>query len=595
MTSQGELLARTRTTSNTEVVPARVLPGAALRATFREGYNARDLRADILAGLVIGIIALPLSMALAIAVGVAPQYGLYTAIIAGIAAAVLGGSRTQVTGPTASFVILAPIFAKFGLAGLLIAGFLGGTILVVLGLMRMGRFIEFIPHPVTTGFTAGIALVIAAMQVKDFFGLTIDGNPEHLPERVLAMWDARGTALGAEAAVGAFTLGLLLFLPRITRKVPAPLIALPLAGVAAAVASSCIPDFHVATVASRFQTVVGGELIHGIPQLPPLPLLPWNLGGPDGAPFELSFATVRALLSGAFAIAMLGAIESLLSAVVADGMARTRHDPDVELVGQGCANMLVPFFGGIPATGALARTGTNIRYGARSPISSVVHSLTILGAMLILAPLLGHLPMAALAAMLLIVARNMFDARHFVNILRVAPRSDVTVMLVCFGLTVVFDMMIGVSVGLMLASFLFMSRMASVTKTELVGASHPDLQAPIPPGVLVYEISGPLFFGAAERAMARLRLGGEDARVVVLLLEGVHAMDATGLVALESTMQPLLKDKGTVILTGVCEQPLSVLRKAGFLDRPGILFAANPKAALEYAALHTQCRPVRGP
>ncbi len=579
-------VARTRTNGNAEELSLGALPGAALRACLKEGYSARDLRADLLAGLVVGIIALPLSMALAIAVGVAPQYGLYTAIIAGIAAAALGGSRTQVTGPTAAFVvILAPIYVKFGLAGLLISGFLGGVILLALGLMRMGRFIEFIPHPVTTGFTAGIATVIATLQVKDFLGLTTTENPEHFPERVLAMWAARNTAVGAEAAIGAFTLALLILLPRITRKFPAPLLALPLAALAAVVASAQIPGFQVATVASRFHTMLGGEWVHGIPQLPPLPLLPWNLAGPDGAPFELSFEALRALLAGAFAIAMLGAIESLLSAVVADGMARTRHDPDAELVGQGCANMLVPFFGGIPATGALARTGTNIRYGARTPVASIMHALTMLAAVLALAPLLGHLPMAALAAMLLIVAWNMSDARHFLHIVRVAPRSDVTVLFVCFSLTVLFDMVIGVSVGLMLAAFLFMSRMASVTRTELVGSGHPDLQVAIPPGVLVYEISGPLFFGAAEKAMARLRLGGQDAKVLVLLLEGVHAMDATGLVALEGTMHPILKAHGTIILAGVCEQPMKVLTKAGLHQRPGILFAATPRAALEFAAI----------
>src|SRR5215471_17288852 len=340
---------------------AKDLPAAALRAVLREGYGARDLRSDVLAGLVVGIVALPLAMALAIAVGVPPQHGLYTSIIAGALVAVLGGSRTQVTGPTAAFiVILAPIQAKFGLAGLLVSGIMGGLILVGLGLGRLGQFIEFIPHPVTTGFTAGIATVIATLQIKDVLGLHLATNPATFFERIGAMVEARGTASIAELAVAAVTLGLLVWVPRLTKRVPAPLLAVPLGALAAAAINHFFPDHAVATIASRF---------HGVPSRPPLPMVPWHAAGPGGAPFVLSLAALRELVPSAFAVAMLGGIESLLSAVIADGMAGTRHDPDAELLALGVANVVTPFLGGIPATGAIARTATNIRSGARSPVA----------------------------------------------------------------------------------------------------------------------------------------------------------------------------------------------------------------------------------
>jgi len=580
-------MARTRYTAMDANMPLRALPAAALRAVLREGYSREDLKSDVLAGLVVGIVALPLAMALAIGVGVAPQFGLYTAIVAGFFVALLGGSRMQVSGPTAAFiVILAPIHTKFGMAGLLISGLLGGAILIAMGVLRLGRLIQFIPHPVTSGFTAGIATVIATLQIKDLFGLQLRRNPEHYLERVAAMFEARGTASLGEFIIGGSTLALLVLLPRFTRRVPAPLLVLPASVLISLALTRLLPDFHPATIASRFHTTVGGRVFDGIPQLPPLPVVPWLMPGPEGAQFSLGLDELRPLLSGAFAIAMLGAIESLLSAVVADGMARTKHDPDAELISLGVGNMIVPFFGGIPATGAIARTATNVRAGARSPIAAMTHAVVVLAAVLVLAPLLGYLPMSGLAALLLLVAWNMSDAKHFIHTIRVAPKSDVTVLLTCYVLTVGLDMVIGVSVGMVLAALLFMRRMAEVTQARLAAGSHPDVPGTLPPGVAVYEISGPLFFGAAQKAMATLQVVEDRTKAVVVLMDEVHAMDATGLVALESALESLRKHKCLAILSGVRAQPMALLKKAHLEQREGVVFSANARDAVALAERH---------
>ena len=577
-------MARTRYQSLQAEVPLRALPAAALRAVLSEGYTAATFRGDLMAGLVVGIVALPLAMALAIAVGVAPQYGLYTAIVAGLIVALLGGSRTQVSGPTAAFiVILAPIFTRFGMAGLLVAGLMAGLILVGLGLLRMGKLIEFIPHPVTTGFTAGIATVIAVLQVKDLLGLRLEHTSEHFAERVVAFVEAAPSASFWELGVGLFTLALLLGIPRLTRRVPAPLVALPAAALLA-VAFSRLAGVEVATIASRFHVEVGGRIVPGIPPLPPMPIVPWLAAGPHGQPLPLDFATLRALLASAFAIAMLGAIESLLSAVVADGMSRTRHDPDSELLALGLGNIVAPFFGGIPATGAIARTATNIRSGGRTPVASAIHALTILAAVVALAPALGYLPMSALAALLLLVAWNMSEVKHFLHTVRVAPGSDVAVLLTCFGLTVFTDMVIGVSVGIVLAAMLFMRRMAAVTQTQVVEEADPTLPGPVPPGVTVYRVSGPLFFGAAQRAMGALSAIADRARVVILWLEQVPVLDATGLVALESALGQLRARGVTAILLGLQAQPRALVERTGLLKQPGVLSSLGASDALRLAA-----------
>src|SRR5438552_6521669 len=331
--------------ADSQQAPLRQLPGSALRAVFAEGYSANDLRHDVLAGLVVGIVALPRSMALALGVGVPPRHGLYTASVAGMAVTLLGGSRFQVTGPTAAFiVILAPILVQQGLAGLLIAGGMAGVILIAMGLFRLGRLIQFIPHPVTTGFTAGIGTVIGVLQVKDLLGLSPGRKPDHFLELVWSYLQARHTARGSELFIGLLTLAVLALLPRWTKRVPAPLVALPLAAFLA-----WALHLEVSTIGSRFVTVISGVEVHGIPRLPPLPVLPWHLGG--DLPLEL--ATLRALFPAAIAIALLGAIEPLLSAVAADAMAGTQHDPDSELLALGVGHILCPFFGGLPCTGAI--------------------------------------------------------------------------------------------------------------------------------------------------------------------------------------------------------------------------------------------------
>ena len=533
-----------------EFAKERVPIAYAIRRALKKGYGAADLRADVLAGTVVAIVALPLSMALAIAVGAPPQHGLYTAIFAGFVTALLGGCKFQVTGPTAAFVvILAPIVNKYGLSGLLTAGFMAGLMLVAMGMFKLGNFIKFIPYPVTTGFTTGIATVIATLQVKDAFGITVKVMPDHYLERIVALWQARATANWREMIVAAVTLALLLGIPRLTKKVPAPLVAM--AGVAGVVAivHHFAPSFAVATIGTRF---------HGIPHEVPSPAFPWSGG--------LTIGMMRELMSSAFAIAMLGAIESLLSAIICDGMTRTRHDPNAELVGLGIGNIIAPFFGGIAATGALARTATNIRAGARSPIAAMTHALLVLLAMLLLAPLVSYVPMASLAALLLLVAWNMSELRTFVGIVKIAPRSDVFVLVTCFLLTVFFDMVVAVSAGFMMAAVLFMKRMSEITESTLTVDNTKDEKPnglDLPDKTSFYEVNGPLFFGAAQRAMEALHASEADAfRTLIIHLGKVPVIDATGFAALENAVASLVRRKKIVILAGPLPQPRSIFDRA---------------------------------
>ncbi len=552
----------------------------ALRRTLRKGYTAQDFRADVLAGVVVGIVALPLSMALAIAVGAPPQHGLYTAIFAGFSVALLGGCKFQVTGPTAAFVvILAPIVTKHGLAGLLTAGLMAGVLLVAMGAFRLGSLIKFIPYPVTTGFTAGIATVIATLQVKDVFGLSVPAMPEHYVAKVATLWDARGSASVREVVVAAATLALLLGVPRVTKRIPAPLIAIALVSAGAALAHRLVPSFSVATLGSRFHTTIHGVVVAGIPPVLPTPALPW--GG------AFSFGLLRELFPSAFAIAMLGAIESLLSAVIADGMTGTKHDPNSELVALGIGNIIAPIFGGIAATGALARTATSIRAGARSPIACVTHSFVVLLAILVFAPLVAYVPMASLAALLLLVAWNMSEVRHFARLLKIAPRSDVFVLLTCFFLTVFFDMVVAVSVGFVLAAILFMRRMAEITEVNLSFDNTTEHRlVDLPSGVSFYEINGPLFFGAAQNAMEALHASHTDAfHTLILHLGKVPVIDATGFAALESAVELLVKRKKTVILAGPLPRPRQIFDKARLDTRhgDGVRIAEDLTAALKLA------------
>lgn len=546
-----------------------------MREARRSGDGWSRVRTDLIAGCVVGIIALPLSMALAIAVGMPPKAGIFTAIVAGFIAACFGGSRVQVTGPTAAFVvILAPIVGAYGPAGLMVASLGAGVLLLLLGLFKLGRLVEFIPNPVTAGFTMGIATVIALMQIKDLLGLTLpDADPGHLPawrESTVSLAIETFRALPlirpGDAVVGAVTLLLLLVWPVVTRRVPAALVVLPVSAVLALGLATLGPEWHAATIDARFGTEVDGVMRGGVPRELPSLLLPWDAEGPEHRHLSMDWATVSTLLKYSLAIAMLGAIESLLSAVVADGMTGKRHHPDGELVGQGLANMVAPFFGGFAATGALARTAANVRAGAWSPLAGMTHSIFLVVVIVALAPLLGYLPMAALAALLLIVARNMSDIRHCLFVVRRGPRGDALTLLTCFALTVAFDMVVAVGVGVVLASLIFMRRMAELSSVEFPGEGGSDA-IEREPGVLYYRIRGPLFFGAAQRAMNEVQVTGGE-RAAILDLEDVPMMDATGLLNLESAVERLHRAGLEVILCAVGRRPMEVLRRAGFGDAP---------------------------
>jgi SulP family sulfate permease len=572
-----------------QALTARQLIAWGLRSKLKEGYTRQDFRADLLASLVVGVVALPLSMALAIACEAPPQYGLYTAIVAGITCSLLGGTRFQVTGPTAAFVvILLPIVHNYGLGGLLVAGMMAGVMLVIMGLARLGRLMQFVPHPVTTGFTMGIAVVIGVLQLKDVFGVKLprtEGTFEYLG----ALWDARGAINYWDVGVAVLTLGLLLWLPKVLKRIPAPLIALILVSVAVVVCGHVMPadwHFNVTTIGSKFSYPMGGGQVgHGIPPLPPMPILPWHVADASHPPFALDYHTLRELTPAAFAIAMLGAIESLMSAVVGDGMSGTQHDPNAELIALGVGNILCPFFGGIAATGALARTATNIRAGARSPFAAAMHSIFILACTIALAPLVSYLPMAGLAALLVIVARNMSEARHFFRLGRIAPRHDVIVMLTCFALTVVFDMVIAVTVGVVLAAVLFMRRMSVLTKVDLEKRTPTGYD--VPKGIRLYEIAGPMFFGAAKTAMEALHTVGDDDHTYILDMQYVPTMDATGLVALESVLDRLKRSKIKVVFAGLTEEVASMFDRAGIKREAGrIAYAPDVETAISMAIVH---------
>jgi SulP family sulfate permease len=426
---------------------------------------------------------------------------------------------------------------------------------------------------VTTGYTAGIATVIAVLQVKDAFGLRIAHMPESFVSKVATLWAARASASLPELATAAATLTLLLVVPKLTRRVPAPLVALSVVG-----AVTWYWGVPVETIGTRFHATIAGREFAGIPPLLPAFGVPWGARG-------LSFDLIRELLPSAFAIAMLGAIESLLSAVVADGMTGKRHDPDAELVGQGLANLVAPLFGGIAATGALARTATNVRSGARSPLAAVVHACIVLASVLVLAPLVSYLPMAALAALLMLVAWNMAELRHARHMLQVAPKSDVVVLGTCYVLTVLFDMVLAVGVGVVLAAFLFMNRMAEITHSRVLqDADNGETDYELPAGVALYEITGALFFGAAKNAMSALAAIGSDVKVVVIGLGRVGVIDASGLVALESALDQLAHQHKFVIIAGPLPEPRRVFERAELDARlDHVVFADDLDQALAMA------------
>ncbi len=507
---------------------------------------------NVVAGVIVGVVALPLAMAFAIASGAKPEQGIYTAIVAGVLVSLLGGSRVQIAGPTGAFVvILSGITAQYGIDGLQIATVLAGVMLLLLGIARLGAIIKFIPDPVITGFTAGIAVIIWIGQWQYFFGLPAVSG-QHFHEKLWHSLQVFPQLHLATTGLAALTLAILVVTPRIAimKRVPAPLIGLVVATVLQATLQ--FPD--VATIGTAF-----GGIPAGLPsfQLP-----------------EVTAARVIDLIGPAFAIAMLGAIESLLSAVVADGMAGTRHDSNQELIGQGIANVVAPLFGGFAATGAIARTATNVRNGGTSPLAGIVHAATLVLIILLLAPLAVHVPLAALAAVLFVVAWNMSEARHFVRMVRRAPPADVLILLVTFALTVFVDLVVAVNIGVILATLHFLRRMASSVEVQEQTQQqlheefgHRGLQ--VPPGVLVYRVEGPFFFGAVENFERALASTHTDPQVLIIRLRWVPFVDITGLQALEEVIRDLHRRNVRVMLTGANERVTGKLEKAGLLDLLG--------------------------
>ncbi|XOV89190.1 MAG: C4-dicarboxylic acid transporter DauA [Pseudomonadota bacterium] len=556
---------------------------SALTKSLQNKPTFPEIQANVLAGLTVGVIALPLSMALAIASGVAPQHGLYTAIVAGIIIALTGGSRVNISGPTAAFVvILLPIVQQFGLGGLLVSGFMAGFILVLMGIGRFGNLIEIVPYPVTIGFTAGIGVVIATFQIKDFLGLSIESGDGNFLERLLSLLQAFPTLRWEETLISALTLTVLLLWPRFRSKVPGHLVALLVGSLAAFLLGYLLPGFSVATIGSRFSFELEGITGSGIPPILPTFDWPWHLPGPDGNPVGISFELVRLLLPSAITIAILGSIESLLCAVVADGMSGQRHNPNDELIGQGIGNIVAPLFGGIPATAAIARTTANVKSGGSLPLASVVHGLFILVSMLLIAPLLSYIPMASMAALLLMVAWNMSEARHFVRTVRVAPRDDVVVLMLCFLLTVLFDMTIAVAVGMGLAAMLFIRRSVSLAETSMLEGKHADHD--IPEKTLVYDINGPLFFGSAQKALRTIASVRPDIRVVILDMSEVTLLDMSAIVVMESVAADMSKQNIGLIIANLQPRMILKLGRAGIRQEPGkVAFARTPGEAIETA------------
>ncbi|GGO80221.1 sodium-independent anion transporter [Marinobacterium nitratireducens] len=561
----------------------RLRPAIALQEScLEEPYGHRRFGKDLMAGITVGIIAIPLAMALAIASGVAPQYGLYSAMIAGFIIALTGGSRYSISGPTAAFVvILYPVAQQFGLAGLLLATLMAGLILVAMALARLGRLIEYIPEPVTLGFTSGIAIVIATLQVRDFFGLPLAELPESWLGKVEALVLALPQLDIASLLIASLTLGLMILWPRLKTPVPGHLPAL-LAGVALSLALGA-QGFDVETIGSRFSYLLpDGGIGQGIPPMLPHFEWPWQRSGPDGAALELSLETLRALLPAAFTIAMLGAIESLLCAVVLDGMTGRRHSANSELLGQGLGNLIAPFFGGITATAAIARSAANYRAGAESPVAAMIHALVVMVALLAVAPLLSYLPMASMAAMLLMVAWNMSEAHKVLALVRKAPAGDILVLAVCLSLTVLFDMVIAIGTGIVLASLLFVRDLGAMTRVSDIGANRRLVPQPLPPGWSLYKINGPLFFAAADRVFSELELLSRDSRGVALYLDGVPMLDAGGLAALEKYIASCRERNIELLIADLQFQPLRALARAGIRPVEGELsFAPTLAEALE--------------
>ena len=541
--------------------------------TTLKTYDRTQLVADLTAGVIVGIVALPLSIAFAIASGVTPDRGLYTAIIAGFLISALGGSRVQIGGPTGAFVVLVyGIVQQHGVDGLTIATIMAGLLLIGFGLGRLGAAIKFIPFPVVTGFTAGIAVILIVQQLRDVLGLRLASAPPELIERLGIYLSHLDSVNPAAVGISAGTLLLMWLWPRLSHTIPAPFVALIVTTVLVQ-----LLDLPVETIGSRF-----GRIDAGFPHLS----LP-----------SISLAQTRDLVGPALAIAALGAVESLVSAVVADGMIGGRHRSNMELVAQGVANVVTPLFGGIPATGAIARTATNVKSGGRTPVAGMIHALTLLLITLFFGRLAGLIPLATLAAIVLWVAFKMAEWQVFRSELS-APKSDALVMLSTFLLTVLVDLTTGIGVGMVLASFLFIKRMAEVTNVTLVSQEFQDTRPSpdhsgaiyrreVPKGVEVYEINGPFFFGAAEKFKDTLSQVSKKPKVLIVRMRNVPAIDSTAMHALRDLVRRTRRDGTKVLISDINEQPLLALRRSELLSEIGeINVYPDIDAALEAARGH---------
>lgn len=513
-----------------------------------------QLGRDIVSGILVGIVALPLAIAFAIASGVSPEKGLISAVIGGFLISLLGGSRVQIGGPTGAFiVILYGIVQQYGLNGLMIATFMAGVILIIMGLSQLGSLIKFIPYPVVVGFTSGIAVIIFSSEVKDFLGLRMASVPAHFIDKWAAYFTALPTVSPETLAIGLVSLIIIILWPKVSTKIPGPLIALIVTTLAVK-----LLHLNVDTIETRF-----GDISASIPA----PTVP-----------TLDFATIRHLIMPATTIALLGSIEALLSAVVADGMIGARHKSNMELIAQGVANLASPLFGGIPVTGAIARTATNIKNGGRTPIAGIVHSITLLGIMLVFGSWAKLIPMPTLAAILIVVAWNMSEHHVFRQLLK-SPKSDIAVLLTTFLLTVIFDLTIAIEIGMLLSAILFMKRMASITNVGVITGELKDVEdeadpnaiitRTIPDNVDVFEISGPFFFGAASKFKDAMHVIGKAPAIRILRMRKVLSIDATGLNMLKELVADCRKSGTKLILSGVHAQPIFAMQQYGIAEEIG--------------------------
>ncbi len=537
-------------------------------------YTKKQFYSDLMAGLIVGIVALPLAIAFGIASGVTPEKGLFTAIIAGFIISLLGGSRVQIGGPTGAFIVIVyGIVQQYGLTGLAIATMIAGLMLIAMGLMKLGTVIKFIPYPVVVGFTSGIALTIFATQIKDLFGLQIDKVPADFLHKWVVYAHNISSINWWATLIGVLSIAIIAITPKISKKIPGSLIAIVLMTVVVYVLKHSFGVEGIETIGDRFSI---------------------NAALPQASKFSIDFDTVRTLLPVAFTIAMLGAIESLLSATVADGVIGSRHNSNTELIAQGVANVITPIFGGIPATGAIARTMTNINNGGRTPVAGIIHAFVLLLILLFLGNLTKHIPMACLAGVLVIVAYNMSEWRTFKSLMR-NTKSDVSVLLATFLLTVIFDLTIALEVGLLLAVVLFIRRISetstiSVFQDEVEAASYVEGGAEtdklsLPKGVEVYEIEGPFFFGVANKFEEIMKQVNDKPKVRIIRMRKVPFIDSTGVHNLENLIKMCNKDKTTVLLSGVNDNVRKVLLQVELDKKIGLEnICSNINEAIEKAA-----------